>query len=270
MLCNCCIAAGVGRGEAKAADIARLARKLKLTHMTADCLPAFDLPSVLVGHSSPHVVQAVPCRLRCRRGRNSDCARRRPRRPSRPPWWRRPRPAWRRISPHSCRQYGQERAGDHEFNQPNDARSAASDHAIFHPAQYLLGHPRGHPGTAGDLRFARTHLREIAPDRLGAAAVGARPSIPPRSARFRCRTRASSRRLRCRSTCVPASRSARWSTPSSGQHGTSASRARSSPPSRATPRRSRVPSPARRRRSARRWWSSTSFSACCMKATSIR
>ena len=33
-------------GEAKAADIARLARKLKLTHMTADCLPAFDLPSV--------------------------------------------------------------------------------------------------------------------------------------------------------------------------------------------------------------------------------
>ena len=26
---------------------------------------------------------------------------------------------------------------------------AASDHAIFHPAQYLLGHPRSHPGTAG-------------------------------------------------------------------------------------------------------------------------
>src|SRR5450755_4086297 len=41
-------------------DIARLARKLKLTHMTADCRPAFDLPSVLVGHSSPHVVPAVP------------------------------------------------------------------------------------------------------------------------------------------------------------------------------------------------------------------
>jgi hypothetical protein len=43
-----------------APEIAGLARKLKLTHMTADCLPAFDLPSVLVGHSSPHVVPAVP------------------------------------------------------------------------------------------------------------------------------------------------------------------------------------------------------------------
>jgi hypothetical protein len=43
-----------------APDIARLTRKLKLTHMTADCLPAFDLPSVLVGHSSPRVAPAVP------------------------------------------------------------------------------------------------------------------------------------------------------------------------------------------------------------------
>jgi len=43
-----------------APDIARLARQLKLTHMTADCLPAFDLPSVLVGYPPPHVVPAVP------------------------------------------------------------------------------------------------------------------------------------------------------------------------------------------------------------------
>jgi hypothetical protein len=37
-----------------ARQITRLARKLKLSDVTADCFPAFDLPSVLVGHSSPH------------------------------------------------------------------------------------------------------------------------------------------------------------------------------------------------------------------------
>jgi hypothetical protein len=43
-----------------APQITRLARKLKLPHVTADCFPAFDLPNVLVRHSSPHVVAAVP------------------------------------------------------------------------------------------------------------------------------------------------------------------------------------------------------------------
>ena|SRR4249920_2851004 len=41
-------------------QIAGLARKLKLTDVTADCLPTFDLTTVFVGHSSPHVVAAVP------------------------------------------------------------------------------------------------------------------------------------------------------------------------------------------------------------------
>jgi hypothetical protein len=43
-----------------ARQITRLARKLKLSEVTADCFPAFDLPNVLVGHSSPHIVAAVP------------------------------------------------------------------------------------------------------------------------------------------------------------------------------------------------------------------
>jgi multidrug efflux pump subunit AcrB len=51
---------------------------------------------------------------------------------------------------------------------------AASGDAILHTAQYLLCHPRNHPRPAGVLCFARPHLREIAPDRRGAAAVGAR------------------------------------------------------------------------------------------------
>ena len=41
-----------------APQITGLARKLKLTHVSANCFPVFDLPSVLVGHSSPHVVAA--------------------------------------------------------------------------------------------------------------------------------------------------------------------------------------------------------------------
>ena len=43
-----------------ARQITRLARKLKLTNVTADCPPAFDLTSVFDGRSSPHVVAAVP------------------------------------------------------------------------------------------------------------------------------------------------------------------------------------------------------------------
>jgi hypothetical protein len=43
-----------------ARQITRLARKLKLSDVTTDCFPAFDLPHVLVGHSSPHIVAAVP------------------------------------------------------------------------------------------------------------------------------------------------------------------------------------------------------------------
>jgi hypothetical protein len=41
-------------------QITRLARKLELSDVTADCFPAFDLPNVLVGHSSSHIVAAVP------------------------------------------------------------------------------------------------------------------------------------------------------------------------------------------------------------------
>ena len=43
-----------------AREITRLARKLKLADVTADCFPAFDLTSVFDGHSSPDVVAAVP------------------------------------------------------------------------------------------------------------------------------------------------------------------------------------------------------------------
>ena len=41
-----------------AREITRLARKLKLADVTADCFPAFDL--FFDGHSSPDVVAAVP------------------------------------------------------------------------------------------------------------------------------------------------------------------------------------------------------------------
>jgi hypothetical protein len=43
-----------------ARQITRLARKLKLEDVTPDCLPAFDLTSILDVRSPPHVVAAVP------------------------------------------------------------------------------------------------------------------------------------------------------------------------------------------------------------------
>ena len=56
------------------------------------------------------VLPAAIARARCRRPRISDCATRRPRRPCRPPSSRRPRPAWRRISPRSCGRACRDRA----------------------------------------------------------------------------------------------------------------------------------------------------------------
>jgi len=41
-------------------QIAGLACELKLTDVTADCLPPFDLTTVFIGHSSPQIVAAVP------------------------------------------------------------------------------------------------------------------------------------------------------------------------------------------------------------------
>ena len=43
-----------------APQIAGLACKPKLTDVTPDCVPTFDLTTVFVGHSSSHIVAAVP------------------------------------------------------------------------------------------------------------------------------------------------------------------------------------------------------------------
>ncbi len=43
-----------------AGEIAKLTVSSQLCHVTADRLPALDLPRVLVGHAAAHVIAAIP------------------------------------------------------------------------------------------------------------------------------------------------------------------------------------------------------------------